>query len=200
MTRRLFATTLAAAAGRVWVPPLSSFGRRCPSRARALSRGHRRLLGLPHARRIARRAGHEALSWRVGRRLRDSRRGRVRRREIATPDKETGLGDWTSEQIIAAIRTGKTPEGKDLSPVMPYAAFSHLTDADARGHRRLSQEPSAGQQQGQEFRPERARHGQRLRRAAARRLQRAAGAAEIAAGAAGDHFGRKSRPTPLLTN
>ena len=48
-----------------------------------------------------------------------------------TPDKESGLGAWTSEQIIAAIRTGKTPEGKDLSPVMPYAAFSHLTDADA---------------------------------------------------------------------
>lgn len=48
-----------------------------------------------------------------------------------TPDKDTGLGDWTSEQIIAAIRTGKTPEGRDLSPVMPFAAFSHLADADA---------------------------------------------------------------------
>jgi mono/diheme cytochrome c family protein len=51
--------------------------------------------------------------------------------ENLTPHKETGLGDWTTEQIIAAIRTGKTPEGRDLSPVMPYAAFSHLTDADA---------------------------------------------------------------------
>ena len=51
--------------------------------------------------------------------------------ENLTPDKETGLGDWTSEQIIAAIRTGKTPEGRDLSPVMPFAAFSHLADADA---------------------------------------------------------------------
>ena len=48
-----------------------------------------------------------------------------------TPDKETGLGGWTSEQIAAAIRTGKTPAGRKLSPVMPYAAFSHLTDADA---------------------------------------------------------------------
>ena len=48
-----------------------------------------------------------------------------------TPDKETGLGDWTTEQIIAAIRNGKTPEGRDLSPVMPFAAFSHLADADA---------------------------------------------------------------------
>jgi mono/diheme cytochrome c family protein len=51
--------------------------------------------------------------------------------ENLTPDKETGLGGWTSEQIIAAIRTGKTPEGRVLSPVMPYPAFSHLADADA---------------------------------------------------------------------
>ena len=51
--------------------------------------------------------------------------------ENLTPDRQTGLGDWTSEQIIAAIRTGKTPAGRELSPVMPYAAFSHLTDADA---------------------------------------------------------------------
>jgi mono/diheme cytochrome c family protein len=51
--------------------------------------------------------------------------------ENLTPDKDTGLGKWTDGQIIAAIRTGKTPEGRDLSPVMPYAAFSHLSDADA---------------------------------------------------------------------
>src|SRR6516164_3868352 len=35
-----------------------------------------------------------------------------------TPDKETGLGSWTDEQIIAALRTGKTPGGRQLSPVM----------------------------------------------------------------------------------
>jgi mono/diheme cytochrome c family protein len=49
-----------------------------------------------------------------------------------TPDKETGLGAWTDEQIVAALRTGKTPEGRDLSPVMPYPALSHLTDGDAQ--------------------------------------------------------------------
>jgi mono/diheme cytochrome c family protein len=48
-----------------------------------------------------------------------------------TPDKDTGLGSWTDAQIIAAIRTGKTPEGRELSPVMPYPALSHLPDADA---------------------------------------------------------------------
>jgi mono/diheme cytochrome c family protein len=49
-----------------------------------------------------------------------------------TPDKETGLGKWTDGQIIAAFRTGKTPEGRGLSPVMPYPALSHLSDADAQ--------------------------------------------------------------------
>ena len=49
-----------------------------------------------------------------------------------TPDKETGIGSWSSDQIVAAIRTGKTPDGKDLSPVMPWPALSHLTDEDAQ--------------------------------------------------------------------
>ena len=52
--------------------------------------------------------------------------------ENLTPDKETGLGKWTDGQIIAAFRTGKTPEGRGLSPVMPYPALSHLSDADAQ--------------------------------------------------------------------
>jgi mono/diheme cytochrome c family protein len=49
-----------------------------------------------------------------------------------TPDKETGVGAWTDAQIIAAIRTGKTPDGRTLSPVMPYFALAHLTDEDAQ--------------------------------------------------------------------
>jgi mono/diheme cytochrome c family protein len=49
-----------------------------------------------------------------------------------TPDKETGLGSWTSDQIVAAIRTGKTPDGGNLFPVMPWPALSHLTDEDAQ--------------------------------------------------------------------
>src|SRR5208282_3298037 len=49
-----------------------------------------------------------------------------------TPDKETGLGSWTSDQIIAAIRMGKQPDGGALSAVMPYPALSHLTDEDAQ--------------------------------------------------------------------
>ncbi len=47
-----------------------------------------------------------------------------------TPDKETGLGNWTIEQIAVAIHTGTRPDGRNLAPVMPVASFSHLTTAD----------------------------------------------------------------------
>jgi mono/diheme cytochrome c family protein len=48
-----------------------------------------------------------------------------------TPDKETGLGKWTDDQIIAAITAGTTPEGRRLAPIMPYAGLSHLSSDDA---------------------------------------------------------------------
>ncbi|MEA3177515.1 MAG: hypothetical protein QOI59_1038 [Gammaproteobacteria bacterium] len=47
-----------------------------------------------------------------------------------TPDKETGIGDWTTEQIATAIRSGVRPDGRVLASVMPWAAFSKLTVAD----------------------------------------------------------------------
>jgi mono/diheme cytochrome c family protein len=48
-----------------------------------------------------------------------------------TPDKETGLGSWTKEQIVAAMQTGKRPDGRELAPPMPWRALAHLTKADA---------------------------------------------------------------------
>ena len=48
-----------------------------------------------------------------------------------TPDKETGLGTWTREQIIAALQKGERPDGRKLSPIMPWPAFSKLTNEDA---------------------------------------------------------------------
>ncbi len=47
-----------------------------------------------------------------------------------TPDKETGLGDWTNEQIATAIRKGERPDGRELAPIMPWRAFAILTDQD----------------------------------------------------------------------
>jgi mono/diheme cytochrome c family protein len=47
-----------------------------------------------------------------------------------TPDKETGIGAWTDEQIATAITAGKRPDGRQLAPIMNYAAFTHLTKDD----------------------------------------------------------------------
>jgi mono/diheme cytochrome c family protein len=47
-----------------------------------------------------------------------------------TPDKETGIGAWTDEQIAAAITTGKRPDGRQLAPIMNYPAFVHMTKDD----------------------------------------------------------------------
>ncbi len=48
-----------------------------------------------------------------------------------TPDKETGLGNWTTAQIIAAFTTGVRPDGRVLAPVMPWADLSKLSSEDA---------------------------------------------------------------------
>lgn len=48
-----------------------------------------------------------------------------------TPDPETGIGNWTEEQIVTAVRTGKTPSGEQLFPVMPYPTYSGMADQDA---------------------------------------------------------------------
>jgi mono/diheme cytochrome c family protein len=47
-----------------------------------------------------------------------------------TPDKETGIGAWTDEQIATALTTGKRPDGRQLAPIMNYPAFVHLTKED----------------------------------------------------------------------
>jgi mono/diheme cytochrome c family protein len=48
-----------------------------------------------------------------------------------TPDKATGLGKWTTAQIVTALTTGQTPEGRKLAPAMPYEAYAQLTKSDA---------------------------------------------------------------------
>ena len=47
-----------------------------------------------------------------------------------TPDKETGIGAWTDEQIATVITTGKRPDGRQLAPIMNYASFTYLTKED----------------------------------------------------------------------
>lgn len=49
-----------------------------------------------------------------------------------TPDKETGLGNWTDDEIARAIREGVRKDGTPLFPVMPYPAFAEMSDEDVQ--------------------------------------------------------------------
>ncbi|MGH9462791.1 MAG: c-type cytochrome [Vicinamibacteria bacterium] len=50
-----------------------------------------------------------------------------------TPDPETGIGKRYNEpSFIAAIRTGKKPEGEPLLPPMPWPAYKNMTDEDLK--------------------------------------------------------------------
>ncbi len=46
-----------------------------------------------------------------------------------TPD-ETGLGDWTDEEIEAALRIGVNKDGRRLHPLMPYANYFGWSEMD----------------------------------------------------------------------
>src|SRR3546814_12076907 len=39
-----------------------------------------------------------------------------------TADVETGIGGWSDEEFIRALRDGLSPSGKPLSPAFPYPA------------------------------------------------------------------------------
>jgi mono/diheme cytochrome c family protein len=49
-----------------------------------------------------------------------------------TPDRQTGIGDWTDDQIITAIRLGRRPNGERLIPVHPYPVFNGMAEGDLR--------------------------------------------------------------------
>ena len=49
-----------------------------------------------------------------------------------TPDKETGIGNWTDEQIINAIRDGRRLDNTVIGPPMPIELYNKLADDDVR--------------------------------------------------------------------
>ncbi|HEX3861852.1 MAG TPA: c-type cytochrome [Stellaceae bacterium] len=48
-----------------------------------------------------------------------------------TPDRETGIGNWTAAQIITALREGKRPDGSTIGPPMPFGFYRQISDSDA---------------------------------------------------------------------
>jgi len=49
-----------------------------------------------------------------------------------TPDRETGIGAWTDEQLLAAIRLGRRPGGERILPVHPFTSFNGMAEEDLR--------------------------------------------------------------------
>lgn len=47
-----------------------------------------------------------------------------------TPDKQTGIGNYTAEDFRRAMKEGVAPGGKRLYPAMPYPAYAKMSDAD----------------------------------------------------------------------
>jgi mono/diheme cytochrome c family protein len=48
-----------------------------------------------------------------------------------TPDRETGIGDWSDDQFVNALTQGIRRDGAHLYPAMPYPYFTNITRDDA---------------------------------------------------------------------
>jgi mono/diheme cytochrome c family protein len=43
-----------------------------------------------------------------------------------SPDPDQGIGKWSLNDLVNAIRYGVSPQGQHLYPALPYAAYSHM--------------------------------------------------------------------------
>jgi mono/diheme cytochrome c family protein len=48
-----------------------------------------------------------------------------------TPDKETGIGNYSDQDFLNAVHRGVRADGARLYPAMPFASYTYMTDADA---------------------------------------------------------------------
>jgi mono/diheme cytochrome c family protein len=48
-----------------------------------------------------------------------------------TPDKETGIGNYSDEDFLNAVHRGIRRDGARLYPAMPFTSYTYMTDADA---------------------------------------------------------------------
>jgi len=49
-----------------------------------------------------------------------------------TPDMETGIGSWTDDQIVNAIRNGQKRDGTFYGPPMSFGWYKRMSDSDVR--------------------------------------------------------------------
>jgi mono/diheme cytochrome c family protein len=48
-----------------------------------------------------------------------------------TPNKETGIGNYSDQDFLNAVHRGVRADGARLYPAMPFASYTYMTDADA---------------------------------------------------------------------
>lgn len=49
-----------------------------------------------------------------------------------SPDPETGIGGWSAEDFLHAMRDGVAPDGASYFPVFPYPSFTRMSEQDLR--------------------------------------------------------------------
>jgi mono/diheme cytochrome c family protein len=49
-----------------------------------------------------------------------------------SPHPRDGIGEWTPEQFLRAMRGGVSPDGRHYYPSFPYTSYQRMTAADAR--------------------------------------------------------------------
>jgi mono/diheme cytochrome c family protein len=47
-----------------------------------------------------------------------------------TPDPETGIGGWSDDDLVRALRDGKSPAGRTYYPAFPYTAYTAMRRDD----------------------------------------------------------------------
>lgn len=47
-----------------------------------------------------------------------------------SPDKDTGIGEWSTAAFVGAMKNGVDDEGEHLYPAFPYASYTHMTVED----------------------------------------------------------------------
>lgn len=47
-----------------------------------------------------------------------------------TPDPETGVGNWSGRDFIAALKHGRSPSGSFYFPAFPYLSYAGMSDED----------------------------------------------------------------------
>jgi mono/diheme cytochrome c family protein len=48
-----------------------------------------------------------------------------------TPDKDTGIGNYSDQDFLNAVQRGIRHDGARLYPAMPFTSYAYMTDADA---------------------------------------------------------------------